>query len=357
MMSFNSASSGNSSVSTESTASCEDRSHQYKLGKPIGSGAFGTVFSAETPSGAKCAVKVTSNSADNRNEGAFLQRLQDCDAVLGFQDSFVAENGQLWTVLELVPGENLAWTLGGRPVSAKHAAYVAHCLARAVRATHKRNVLHLDIKSDNILVNKVTGAVLLADYGRAVDARNPPECRGEVMCWSAPEVVRCESYSSAADIWSLGAVVYEVATGAPPFFGLSPEEMARQICEEAPPRLSRDEFPALLCDFVERCLQRDPAQRASASELLQHPFLLAACSPEEFASLASGADALKKDLKYKEQELVDFHASRADLVCKATQSGVRGLVARFELVQLDGSGMIEGLTRNWLEARAKVRGC
>jgi serine/threonine protein kinase len=329
-------------------------SQHYVLNEELGSGLFGTVYSAtELASGKRVAVKITENTVENRKEGSFLQQAQH-QGVVGFYESFASE-GKWWTVMELVEGDQLAWTLCSQHsfVTPSHVAHVASKLAQALQATHASGLLHLDVKSDNILVDAVTGALKLADFGRAAHAHSPPANRGEVLCWTAPEVVCGEAYSAAADVWGLGIVVVEAALGQAPFFG--EEDMAESIANGPEPRLDQSEYPADMCDFVERCLQRDPHARAGLEELLSHPFVLKACSQAEFADWALGKLALQAEMRRAEQELKDFEAEKQALESKASKTGVRGLVARFELAGLNGSGVLQALTATWLDSRAAAR--
>lgn len=113
--------------------------------------------------------------------------------------------------------------------------------------------------------------------------------------WMAPEVISRQSYSTEVDIWSLGIMVIEMVDGEPPFFNELPLQAMRKIRDMPAPSLKNAHKVknALLLHFVERMLIRDPSQRATASELLQHPFLRCAGSPASLVPLIESARSKK----------------------------------------------------------------
>ena len=102
----------------------------------------------------------------------------------------------------------------------------------------------------------------------------------------APEVIARQQYSTEVDIWSLGVMVIEMVDGEPPYFNTRPLEAMRLIRDLAPPRLKHPEKAShLLLDFLGRALVRNPAQRATARELLKHPFLKLAAPASSLTNL------------------------------------------------------------------------
>ncbi|CAL9189651.1 unnamed protein product [Musa hybrid cultivar] len=142
---------------------------------------------------------------------------------------------------------------------------------------HSNGVFHCDLKSQNVLICS-GGRAKVADFGCARSAEEEDEdergwMRGTPM-FMAPEVARGEEQSAPADIWALGCTVIEMATGRPPWPLVSDSLSAlHQIA------FSTDvpEFPSWISeegrDFLSRCLRRDPLERWTAEQLLQHPFV------------------------------------------------------------------------------------
>lgn len=96
----------------------------------------------------------------------------------------------------------------------------------------------------------------------------------------APEVISRIPYGTEVDIWSLGIMVIEMVDGEPPLFDEPPLPAMRKIRDTDPPKMKKaDKVSPLLVNFVDRMMVRDPAQRANALELIQHPFLRQAGPP------------------------------------------------------------------------------
>ncbi|XP_074566503.1 mitogen-activated protein kinase kinase kinase 18-like [Curcuma longa] len=181
--------------------------------------------------------------------------------------------------LEFMPGGTAADAAMGDELRMR--AY-ARCVARALWYLHDvAGVVHCDVKGRNVLLHEGGRgpAAKLADFGVAVRLASASGSwvRGGTPLWMAPEVARGERPTPAADVWSLGCTVIEMATGGgPPWPDLAGEDavgaMLRIGYSEGTP-----ELPAQLSeagrDFVAKCLRRDATERWTAEQLLNHPFL------------------------------------------------------------------------------------
>lgn len=172
-----------------------------------------------------------------------------------------------YIVLEYVQGQNLKQIVRdeGRLVP-RRAVRIAAAVARALQAAHERQLVHRDIKPHNILIT-TEGRVKVTDFGiaRASSASNLTEAGmviGSVHYFS-PEQARGEAVGPAADLYSLGVVLYEMLTGGVPFTGDSPVAVALKHLQDTvrPPGELVSAIPPWLEHVVLKALAKDPAQR------------------------------------------------------------------------------------------------
>jgi len=155
---------------------------------------------------------------------------------------------------------------------------------------HSRKLLHRDIKPENILHNTL-GEVKLTDFGIAKDLDTTLAMAGTfvgTVTYMSPERCLGQDYSLESDIWSVGMVIYELATGKYPFADVSTfPALFDQLCEKPEPRIENADsydaevHPAPLCDLTALCLTRDVKKRQNTERLCKHPYVTEAVGTQE----------------------------------------------------------------------------
>ena len=184
--------------------------------------------------------------------------------------------GAPFVALELVEGGTLKDRLAGTPQPVRDAAALLSMLARAIHAAHLAGILHRDLKPSNVLFSR-EGVPKIADFGLAkrLDVEEGATLTGQVIgtpSYMAPEQAQgwTPELGHAVDIYSLGAILYEMLTGRPPIKGESQAETLRLVVEEDPvsPSSLRPKIPFDLETICLKCIARDPRQRYASALLL-----------------------------------------------------------------------------------------
>jgi tetratricopeptide (TPR) repeat protein len=207
-----------------------------------------------------------------RSEAEAVARLQHPNITQIY--AIEEQDGQPFLALELVNGVGLHKHLGREPLSFGRAAALAETLARAVFYAHQRGVVHRDLKPSNVLI-AADGTPKITDFGLAklLDAQGGPTATEGLLGtpnYMAPEQARGrgKDIGPAADIYSLGAILYELLTGRPPFRGGTVLETLDQVRAQEPhaPHRLRRGLPRDLETICLKCLDKDPARRYGSAE-------------------------------------------------------------------------------------------
>ncbi|HEX8294012.1 MAG TPA: protein kinase [Pyrinomonadaceae bacterium] len=270
----------------------ETRLGRYEIRSLLGEGGMGEVYLARDPKiGRDVAVKVlpAQFSADAERLARFEQEACAAGAlnhpnVLAVLD-VGQHDGAPFVVSELLEGETLREKLRGAPLLLRKAVDYASQVARGLAAAHERGIVHRDLKPENIFITS-DGRAKILDFGLAkLTQGDGRQSQTEIPTWRvdtdpgtvmgtvgymAPEQVRGRRVDHRADIFSFGAVLYEMLTGRRAFRGESAADALSAVLREDPPALSesnRNVSPALE-RLVLHCLEKDPAARFhSASDL------------------------------------------------------------------------------------------
>jgi len=210
-----------------------------------------------------------------------LTEAEGCEYLVQWYAAFASKKAHtVHVVLEFMDLGSLGdlrQRLDGDGVPVHHLSCVSMQMTRGLNHLHERRIMHRDIKPQNVLHNAL-GQVKLTDFGIS-KALNSWMCKAVsvvgTQAYMSPE--RCcgsDGYTFNSDVWSLGMVVYELASGLHPFNAVdSPIALFDALFQQPEPRLNPECFPLALCGFVERSLTRDASLRPDAFELLMHEFV------------------------------------------------------------------------------------
>jgi serine/threonine-protein kinase len=255
----------------------------YQLLEILGRGGMGVVYKArQVALNRLVAVKMllagafagTPDSARFRSEAEIVARLQHPHIVQIYE---IGEyEGRPFMVLELLEG-SISRVTGGAAVLPSQAAGWVETLARAVHHAHQRGIIHRDLKPANVL-QSADGILKIADFGLAkiMSGTDGGQTQTGLILgtpgYMAPEQAECRTAETGprTDVYGLGAILYELLTGRPPFQGGSIPELLEQVRleEPQPPRRLQPQVPRDLETICLRCLHKDPGRRfGSAANL------------------------------------------------------------------------------------------
>jgi serine/threonine-protein kinase len=261
----------------------------YEVEAVLGRGGMGVVYKARHLA-LKRTVALKMLAAGHPHPAERARFTAEAEAVARLQHPGIVQihevgeaGGRPFLALEYVAGGSLAERLAGRPLPPRDAARLVAALAEAMHLAHSRNLVHRDLKPANVLLAGAAGAPVgacqpkVTDFGlaRQLDADSGQTWDGVVLgtpSYMAPEQAagRAHAAGPAADVYALGAILYECLAGRPPFEGATPLETLEQVRsrEPAAPSAGNRRAPRDLATICLRCLRKQPERRYSSAREL-----------------------------------------------------------------------------------------
>ncbi|KAL1922467.1 uncharacterized protein VTP21DRAFT_10006 [Calcarisporiella thermophila] len=277
-----------------SVVSRADPNTLYAKLKKVGQGASGSVYVARHfHTKQKVAIKQMNLASQPRKElivnEILVMKESQHPNIVNFLDAFLLGGNDLWVVMEFMEGGALTDVIENNTMSEEQIARVCLEACKGLTHLHSQNIIHRDIKSDNVLLN-AQGQVKLTDFGFCAKLTEQKSKRATMVgtpYWMAPEVVKQKQYGAKVDVWSLGIMAIEMIEKEPPYLDEEPLKALYLIATNGTPTLKNPQaLSRELKSFLAVCLCVDVKSRATSAELLEHEFLKrAGGSPAILASL------------------------------------------------------------------------
>jgi Protein kinase domain len=250
---------------------------RYRPLRPLGSGGAGSVWLAQDVEGDReVALKIVAREgkagerAEREVEAATRLRHPRCLRAL----ALARDEGHVYVAYPFVSGCTLRDALRGGALDDWSSVEAAAQILEALAHAHSKGVVHRDVKPANVMVESGEEiSIRLLDFGMAqIDEADTLTAVGDVpgtLAYIAPERLAGAEATGAADVWSVGVILWESLAGRHPFWAVSPLETARRVEHGAQPLAElRPDLPRKLCRAVDRMLSTDPGKRPTARQAL-----------------------------------------------------------------------------------------
>jgi serine/threonine protein kinase len=257
----------------------------YEVLEEIGRGGMGVIYKARQVSLNRIVALKMILAGRLANESDIQRFHAEAEAAAKLEHPGIVpifeigqHGGQHYFSMGFVDGESLAKKVSAGPFSPRRAAELVTQIAEAVHFAHERGIIHRDLKPANVLLDR-SGQPHVTDFGLAKEMRGDAGLTGAGQILGTPSYMPPEQASGksdpigpTADVYSLGAILYCLLTGRPPFQAATPVDTLRQVIEQLPVSVSQlnGQVPLDLETIALRCLEKDPRRRyATALELAE----------------------------------------------------------------------------------------
>lgn len=262
---------------------------EYRIAERIGMGAAGTVYRViHNKRDEAFAMKVLKEHVRRMDCTSLRRFMRECRAmskihhpnVVQLVETGMLPSGAPYMIMRLLRGNTLRDVMRNRPLPVAYAVQTVRAIATALIGVHDAGVVHRDLSPGNVFMHEQQGGrrPTIIDFGNAlvndVDMMDIPDGPPGIVIgtphYMAPEQIRGEAIDARTDLYSLGAMFFELLDGEPPFDGYNAQDILLDHLTEPPPEI---ESPYVLAPEVERivmrCLEKDPDDRyQSAMELV-----------------------------------------------------------------------------------------
>ncbi|MFS7943436.1 putative protein kinase Group-Pl-3 family [Helianthus anomalus] len=260
----------------------------YVVGKQIGSGSFSVVWHARHKiHGTEVAIKeINTGKLNKKLEDSLMSEIDilrniNHPNIIRLHE-MIKEPGKIHLVLEYCKGGDLSMFIQRRQgrISKSTSAHFMQQLAAGLKVLRDNQIIHRDLKPQNLLLstNDDNSTLKIADFGfaRSLQPRNLAETLCGSPLYMAPEIMQLHKYDAKADLWSVGAILFQLVTGRTPFTGNNQIQLLQNIMKSTElqfPSDAKDLSPECV-DLCRKLLRQNPVERLTFEEFFTHPFFI-----------------------------------------------------------------------------------